>query len=89
MKKLGKAIGRFFAAIYRVIDKIIVTPISRLIFNIREYLRSKNIKLDYIFNRPNFMLYVSLILAVVMFLLILNLFSFLSICLFAIETKSL
>ena len=30
MKKLGKAIGRFFAAIYRVIDKIIVTPISRL-----------------------------------------------------------
>ena len=70
MKKLGKAIGRFFAAIYRVIDKIIVTPISRLIFNIREYLRSKNIKLDYIFNRPNFMIYVSLILAVVMFLLI-------------------
>ena len=70
MKKLGKAIGRFFAAIYLVIDKIIVTPISRLIFNIREYLRSKNIKLDYIFNRPNFMIYVSLILAVVMFLLI-------------------
>ncbi len=70
MKKLGKAIGRFFAAIYRVIDIIIVTPISRLIFNIREYLRSKNIKLDYIFNRPNFMIYVSLILAVVMFLLI-------------------
>ena len=48
MKKIGKAIGRFFMAIYRVIDKIIVTPISRLIFNIREYLRSKNIKLDYI-----------------------------------------
>ena len=70
MKKLGKAIGRFFAAIYRVIDKIIVTPISKLIFNIRENLRSKNIKLDYIFNRPNFMIYVSLILAVVMFLLI-------------------
>ena len=70
MKKIGKAIGRFFMAIYRVIDKIIVTPISRLIFNIREYLRSKNIKLDYIFNRPNFMIYVSLILAVVVFLLI-------------------
>ena len=70
MKKLGKAIGRFNRYTYRVIDKIIVTPISRLIFNIREYLRSKNIKLDYIFNRPNFMIYVSLILAVVMFLLI-------------------
>ena len=70
MKKIGKAIRRFFKAIYRVIDKIIVTPISRLIFNVREYLRSKNIKLDYIFNRPNFMIYVSLILAVIMFVLI-------------------
>lgn len=71
MKKIGKAIKRFFMAIYRIIDKIIVTPISRLIFNIREYLRSKNLnKLDYIFNRPNFMIYVSLILAVVVFLLI-------------------
>ena len=67
MKKIGKAIGRFFKAIYRVIDKLIVTPISRLIFNIREYLRGKNFKLDYIFNRPNFMIYVSLILAVVVF----------------------
>ena len=70
MKKIGKAIGVFFKAIYRVIDRLIVTPISRLIFNIREYLRSKNIKLDYIFNRPNFMIYVSLILAVIMFILI-------------------
>ena len=70
MKKIGKAIGGFFKAIYRVIDRLIVTPISRLIFNIREYLRSKNIKLDYIFNRPNFMIYVSLILAVIMFILI-------------------
>lgn len=71
MKKIGKAIGRFFAAIYRLIDKIIITPISRLIFNIREYLRSKNLnKLDYIFNRPHFMIYVSLILAVIVFLLI-------------------
>ena len=70
MKKIGKAIGGFFKAIYRVIDRLIVTPISRLIFNIREYLRSKNIKLDYIFTRPNFMIYVSLILAVIMFILI-------------------
>ena len=71
MKKIGKAIGKFFKAIYRVIDRLIVTPISRLIFNIREYLRSKNLnKLDYIFNRPNFMIYVSLILAVIVFVLI-------------------
>lgn len=70
MKKIGKIISGFFMAIYRVIDKFIVTPISRLIFNIREYLRTHNLKLEYFFNRPNFMIYVSLILAVIMFLLI-------------------
>ena len=70
MKKIKKVIKGFFLAIYRVIDKLIVTPISRLIFSVREYLRSKNFKLDYILNRPNFMIYVSLILAVLMFLLI-------------------
>ncbi len=70
MKKIGKIISGFFIAIYRVIDKFIVTPISRLIFNIREYLRTHNLKLEYFFNRPNFMIYVSLILAVIMFLLI-------------------
>lgn len=70
MKKILRAIGHFFMAIYRIIDRIIVTPISRLIFNVREYLRSKNIKLEYIINRPNFMIYVSLILAVLVFLLI-------------------
>ena len=70
MKKIKKVIKGFFLAIYRVIDKLIVTPISRLIFSVREYLRSKNFKLDYILNRPNFMIYVSLILAVLVFLLI-------------------
>lgn len=70
MKKIVKIIGQFFLSIYRLIDKIIVTPISRLIFSIKEYLKAHNLKLDYIFNRPNFMIYVSLILAVIMFLLI-------------------
>ena len=70
MKKVLKAIARFFMGIYRLIDRLIVTPISRLIFNIKEYLKSHNLKLDYVFNRPNFMIYVSLILAVIVFLLI-------------------
>lgn len=41
-----------------------------MIFSIREYLKSHNLKLDYIFSRPNFIIYVSLILAVIMFVLI-------------------
>ena len=35
MKKIKKVIKGFFLAIYRVIDKLIVTPISRLIFSVR------------------------------------------------------
>jgi len=70
MKKILKAFGHLLLAIYRIIDKLIVTPLSRLIFTIKEYLKTHNIKLDYILSRPNFMIYVSLILAVVMFVLI-------------------
>lgn len=62
--------SKFFKFIYSLIDKIIVTPISRLIYNAGEYLKAHNLSLDYILNRPNFMIYVSLILAVIMFVLI-------------------
>lgn len=65
-----KIFKSIFLGIYRIIDKLIVTPISRILFSINEYLKSHNLKLDYILNRPNFMIYISLILAVIMFLLI-------------------
>ena len=55
MKGIIKAIRSIFMAIYRIIDKLIVTPISRLIFSIGEYLRVHNLKLDYIISRPKFM----------------------------------
>ncbi len=70
MKAIINLFKKIFLSIYRVIDKIIVTPISRIIFRISEYLKAHNLKLDYIISRPNFIIYVSLILAVVMFLLI-------------------
>lgn len=70
MKKIMKFFKNMFTSIYIAIDKIIITPISRLIFSISEYGKSHNLKLDYIFSKPNFMIYISLILAVVMFLLI-------------------
>ena len=70
MKKIGKFFKKIFKRIYKLIDKYLITPISRLIFNIKEYFKAHNLKLDYIFSRPNFIIYVSLILAVVVFLLI-------------------
>lgn len=70
MKSIMRLIGKFIMAIYRIIDKIIVTPISRVIFSLKEYLKVHNIKLDYILNRPQFMIYVSFVLAVGIFVLI-------------------
>ncbi len=70
MKSIIKLFKNIFIGLYRILDKLIVTPISRLIFNINEYLKTHNLKLDYIISRPNFIIYVSLILAVIMFLLI-------------------
>ena len=70
MSKIFKPFMIFFRAIYRVIDKIIVTPISRLIYKINELFRDNSGKIEKILNRPNVLIYVSLICAVGVFLLV-------------------
>ena len=70
MKKLLKLIGKIFRLIYRIIDKLIVTPISRIIYKIKEFLKNHGIKLEYLISKPNVMIYASLILAIVMFILV-------------------
>lgn len=70
MKKILKLISNIFLSFYRIIDKLIVTPISRVIFSISKYLKTHNFKFEYIFSKPNFMIYLSLILAIIVFLLI-------------------
>lgn len=70
MNRVAKIIGSFLKAIYRLIDKSIVTPISRIIYNVNNYLKNHNGGLDKLLNRPNVLLYASLVLALVVFLLI-------------------
>lgn len=70
MSKIFKPFIIFFRAIYRIIDKIIVTPISRLIYKINELFRDNSGKIEKILNRPNVLIYVSLISAVGVFLLV-------------------
>lgn len=60
---------KFFRAIYRVIDRCVVVPISRVVYNIQNFLKKKGGFLDKILNRPTFLVYLSLILAVIFFLL--------------------
>lgn len=63
-------ITRFFKKLYAFIDKYIVVPISRFIYYLSKKFKKNQGKLDKLLNRPNFLVYLSLVLAVGMFLLI-------------------
>ena len=56
MNKIFKPIILFFKAIYRFLDKIIVTPISRLIYRLSELSKNNSGKIERLLNRPNVLL---------------------------------
>ena len=68
--KIFKPIIAIFKLIYRLIDKFIVVPLSRLVYRINELLRNNSGKVERILNRPNVLIYVSLFLAIAVFILI-------------------
>lgn len=70
MNKIFKPFIKLFRGIYFIIDKILVTPISRLIYKINEISRDNSSHLEKILNRPNVLIYISLISAIAMFLLV-------------------
>ena len=63
-------ITRLFKKIYKFIDQKIVVPISRFIYYLSKKFKKNQGKLDKLLNRPHFLIYLSLFLAVIMFLLI-------------------
>ena len=70
MSKIFKPFILLFKGIYKIIDKLIVTPISRIIYKINEFSRDNSGKLERILNRPNVLIYISLICAIAVFLLV-------------------
>lgn len=70
MSKIFKPFIKLFRLIYRIIDKIIVTPVSRIIYKISEISKENSGKLEKILNRPNVLIYLSLLCAVGLFLLV-------------------
>ena len=74
MKRIFKAIFTFFKAIfvgiYKIIDKILITPISKLIFKIINKNTNGPSFIDRMLNKPNMIVYISLILAFIVFILI-------------------
>lgn len=56
--------------IYKIIDKLIITPISRLIYKLGEISKDNSGKFERILNRPNVLIYISLLCAIAVFLLV-------------------
>ena len=70
MSKIFKLIAAFFKFLYNLLDKYIITPISKVIYTIDKKINKNNFKIEKILNRPNMLLYISLGLAIIVFVLI-------------------
>lgn len=69
MNKIFKALKKIGTKIYKLVDQLIVVPISSFIYRITSKLNKDN-KLEKILNRPNVLIYISLALAIVLFYLV-------------------
>ena len=70
MSKIFLPIILLFKLIYKILDVIIVTPISKIIYKVRGFLKDNNSRFEKILNRPNVLVYISLVCAIVVFLLV-------------------
>lgn len=64
--------NKIFGSIYHFFDKIIIIPISRVVFNIQNLLKKNGNLIEKILNKPTFLIYLSLILSIIVFLCIDN-----------------
>jgi YbbR domain-containing protein len=70
MSKIFAPIIWIFKILYKIIDFLIVTPISKIIYRVRGFLKDNNSRFEKILNRPNILIYVSLVCAIVLFFLV-------------------
>lgn len=72
MSKIFKPFIVILKFIYKILDSLIVTPISKLIYRIGKLGKNNNGKLEKILNRPIVLLYLSLFCALLVFYLVDN-----------------
>lgn len=70
MSKIFKPFIKLFKLIYRIIDRLLIVPISRIVYKIKEVLRDNSNRFEKIINRPNILIYLSLFCALGLFLLV-------------------
>ena len=68
--KLFKLILSLFKGIYNIVDKLIIMPISKMVYRINKTISKNNGNIEKLLNKPNSLLFISLVMAVVVFLLI-------------------
>lgn len=68
--KIFKPLIALVKLLYKFIDKCIVVPISRLVYKINEFMKDNSGRFEKILNRPNILIYISLICAISIFVLV-------------------
>lgn len=69
-RSIGNSILRFFRFIYSIIDKILITPIAKLMMFISKIFRTNSKPVDRLLNNKTFLIVLSLVLAFVAFCLV-------------------
>ncbi len=70
MNKILSKLGKFFKKCYQILDEKFVTPISRAIYFLFEKFKNNPIHLEKFLNRPIVLVYISLALAITVFILV-------------------
>ena len=70
IKSILKPLLALFKGLYFVLDTILITPVSKLVYKSRDLLKNNNSKIEKILNMPNVLIYFSLICAIGLFLLV-------------------
>ena len=70
MSKIFKPFIALFKMLYKLIDILIVTPISKIIFKLSKLEKNRSGNLEKILNRPIVLLYISLFCAIMVFYLV-------------------
>ncbi len=74
MKKIINSIAKFFVKvgqfIYKIVDKVIITPVSKFVYFIIDKISSKPGKFERFLNKPNTLIFVSLLCAFVTFIFV-------------------
>lgn len=68
--KFLRFLGKIFKVIYRIIDVLLVTPLSKLFYKINSSIGKNNNNFDKFINNPNTLIFVSLVFAFAAFIMV-------------------